>query len=127
MSNNTVGNEKSSSAESDKIAAQIGAKAKRKMHARHRGNSGVWLGLGMMGLIGWSIVVPTLLGAAIGIWLDVHHPSQHSWTLALLMAGLTLGCFNAWHWVDKEDRAMRAEQEPEQKQEQENDDESKPQ
>ena len=42
----------------------------------------------MMGLIGWSVVVPTLLGAALGIWLDKHHPGKHSWTLALLVAGL---------------------------------------
>ena len=101
------------------FSTQVGAKAKRKMHARRRAAPVVWLGLGMMGLIGWSVVVPTLLGAAIGHWLDAHHTSQHSWTLALLMAGLTLGCFNAWHWVDKEDRAMRDEQE--------HDDESKPQ
>jgi ATP synthase protein I len=38
-------------------------------------------------------------------------PGQHSWTLALLVAGLTLGCFNAWHWVAKEDRAIQREQE----------------
>jgi ATP synthase protein I len=94
-----------------KLSDRIGAKAKRKIHARRTGSSGVWLGLGMMGLIGWSVVVPTLLGAAIGLWVDAHYPNQHSWTLALLMAGLTLGCFNAWHWVDKEDRAMREEQE----------------
>jgi ATP synthase protein I len=65
----------------------------------------------MMGLIGWSVVVPTLLGAALGIWLDKQHSGPHSWTLALLVAGLAIGCFNAWHWVAKEDKAMREEQE----------------
>jgi len=67
--------------------------------------------LGMMGLIGWSVVVPTLLGAALGQWLDKHHPGRHAWTLALLAAGLILGCLNAWHWVAKEDKAMRDDQE----------------
>lgn len=61
----------------------------------------------MMGLIGWSVVVPTLLGAALGRWLDTHHRGTHPWTLALLVAGLVLGCAIAWHWVAKEDRAMR--------------------
>ena len=42
----------------------------------------------MMGLIGWSVAVPTVLGAALGLWLDQHYPGTHSWTLALLMAGL---------------------------------------
>ncbi len=27
------------------------------------------------------------------------------------MAGLVIGCFNAWHWVSREDKAMRDEQE----------------
>ncbi len=64
-----------------------------------------------MGLIGWSVVIPTLLGAALGIWLDRHFPGSHSWTLALLVAGLVIGCFNAWRWVAKEGEAMEAEQE----------------
>lgn len=90
---------------------QIGAKATRKLKAQRNVSQGVWFGLGMMGLIGWSVVVPTLLGAALGIWLDNRHPGSHSWTLMLLVMGLCLGCFNAWHWVAKEDKAMREEQE----------------
>ena len=93
------------------FAGQVGAKAARKLKARRNSTQGVWFGLGMMGLIGWSVVVPTLLGAALGIWLDKHHPGKHAWTLALLVAGLAIGCLNAWHWVAKEDKAMRDEQE----------------
>jgi ATP synthase protein I len=93
------------------LAQQVGAKAARKLKARRSGTPGVWFGLGMIGLIGWSVVVPTLLGAALGLWLDQHYPGGRSWTLALLMAGLTIGCLNAWHWVSQEDRAMHAKQE----------------
>lgn len=88
------------------MATQVGAKAARKLKAR-RSTQGVWFGLGMMGLIGWSVVVPTLLGAALGLWLDQKYPGSRSWTLALLVAGLTLGCINAWLWVDKEHKSMR--------------------
>jgi ATP synthase protein I len=88
------------------LAEQVGAKAERKLRARRDGAPGVWSGLGMMGLIGWSVVVPTLLGAALGLWLDSHHPGAHPWSLALLMAGLVLGCLNAWRWVAQQDRAM---------------------
>src|ERR1035438_10527398 len=70
------------------FSREVGAKAARKLKARRNPTQGVWLGLGMMGLIGWSVVVPTLLGAALGIWLDNRHPGKHSWTLALLVAGL---------------------------------------
>jgi ATP synthase protein I len=90
----------------DALADQIGAKEDRKLKARRNPAPGVWFGLGMMGLIGWSVSVPTLLGAALGLWLDKHHPGKHSWTLALLVAGLAIGCFNAWHWVANEYNAM---------------------
>ena len=93
------------------FASQVGAKAARKLRAKRNATPGVWFGLGMMGLIGWSVVVPTLLGAALGIWLDQRYPGGRSWTLALLVAGLMIGCFNAGHWVVKEDQAMRDEQE----------------
>ena len=93
------------------FAEQVGARAERKLKAQKNPTPGVWFGLGMMGLIGWSIVVPTLLGAMLGIWLDNHHKGNHPWTLALLMAGLVIGCFNAWHWVAKENQAIRDEQE----------------
>ena len=93
------------------LSEEVGAKAARKLKARRNAAQGVWFGLGMMGLIGWSVVIPTLLGAALGIWLDQHYPGKHAWTLALLMAGLAIGCLNAWHWVAKEDKEIRDEQE----------------
>ena len=93
------------------FSEEVGPKADRKPKARRNPTPGVWFGLGMMGLVGWSVVVPTLLGAALGLWLDKHHPGKHAWTLALLVAGLIVGCLNAWHWVAKEEKAMREEQE----------------
>jgi ATP synthase protein I len=90
----------------------VAAKAARKLKAKRNPAQGVWFGLGMMGLIGWSVVVPTLLGAALGIWLDNRHPGIHSWTLTLLIVGLAIGCLNAWHWVDKEDKEMQDKENP---------------
>lgn len=94
------------------LAGVVGSKAARKIKARRRSAAqGSWRGIGMMGLIGWSVVVPTLLGAALGLWLDARHPGKHAWTLALLVAGLVLGCANAWNWVAKEEQAMKEEEE----------------
>lgn len=84
---------------------------RRRASSRRNAAPGVWFGLGMMGIVGWSVAIPTLLGAALGFWLDQRYPSGRSWTLALLVAGLAIGCFNAWHWVTREDKAMRDEQE----------------
>jgi ATP synthase protein I len=93
-----------------KFVSQVGSRVALKLKARRNPAPGVWFGLGMMGLIGWSVVVPTLAGAALGLWLDKHHAGAHSWTLALLVAGLAIGCLNAWHWVASEDKAMHEEQ-----------------
>jgi len=88
------------------FAKQVQAKASRKIKARRHAAPGIWFGLGMMGLIGWSVVVPTLVGAGLGIWLDGRYRGPHSWTLALLIVGLAVGCANAWHWVITEERSM---------------------
>ncbi|MDP3481038.1 MAG: AtpZ/AtpI family protein [Desulfoprunum sp.] len=93
------------------FSRQVGEKAARKLKAQRHVTRTIWYGLGMMGLVGWSVAVPTLLGAALGIWLDKHHPGGHSWTLMLLLIGLILGCVNAWHWVAKEDKKIQEERE----------------
>jgi ATP synthase protein I len=79
----------------------IAEKAERKLKARQK-KTAVWFGLGMFGLIGWSIAIPTIIGIALGVWIDRSFSSRFSWTLMLLLGGLILGCFNAWHWLQKE-------------------------
>ena len=88
----------------------IGLSEARKMKARQNKSKGVWFGLGMMGMIGWSVAIPTLNGAAIGIWLDINYPGHISWTITLLFAGLVVGCANAWYWVDKERKKIEGRQ-----------------
>ena len=95
--------------EKNSLSREIRAKALRKIRAKRRGVQGVWYGLGMMGLIGWSVTVPTLLGAALGFWIDKRFPGSFSWTLTILLLGLTAGCANAWHWVRKESAEMEEE------------------
>ena len=87
----------------------VGAQEQRKLRAQKHAVQGIWFGMGMMGLVGWSVAVPTLLGTALGLWLDQHYSASHSWTLALLVAGLCLGCANVGHWVAKENTAMHVE------------------
>ncbi len=82
-----------------KFGSQVRQKELRKARARREGDRSIWLGMGMFGLVGWSISVPTLLGLMIGRWLDARYASDISWTLALMLAGLTLGALNVWHWI----------------------------
>jgi ATP synthase protein I len=89
---------------------KIGKKELRKIRARRHKNRGVWFGLGTFGMIGWSITIPTLIGVALGIWIDNHWSSRFSWTLMLLMAGLLMGCLSAWYWLDYESRLIQEEE-----------------
>jgi ATP synthase protein I len=76
----------------------------RKLKARRQRNRSIWFGFGMFGMVGWSVAIPTLIGAALGLWIDRKWPSRYSWTLTLLIGGLIVGCLNAWHWVKRESR-----------------------
>lgn len=53
-----------SSYDDAKLVQKLAEKVWRRRKARSS-TLGVWFGLGMMGLIGWSIAVPTILGAVL--------------------------------------------------------------
>lgn len=80
----------------------VGRKESRKLRARRTKDRRVWFGLGMFGVVGWSVVVPTLLGLALGIWIDRAWISPYSFTLMGLIGGLLTGLMSAWYWVSNE-------------------------
>ncbi len=88
------------------FSQQVAEKENRKLKAIHEEKNSEWTGLGVFGMVGWSIVVPALLGAALGIWLDKKYLESFSWTLTLLFSGLAMGCLIAWTWITKEDKSM---------------------
>lgn len=83
-------------------ADQIGRGAARKKKARDNPGPSPLRGIGMFGMIGWSIAVPTVGGALLGLWLDDAHPQDFSWTIALILGGLAIGVLIAWTWADRE-------------------------
>jgi ATP synthase protein I len=91
-----------SESKSKKLPEEIETKEKRKIRARKEGDRAVWFGLGMFGLVGWSVAIPTLIFIAVGVWIDRTYPSRFSWTLMLLFVGVIVGCLNAWYWVKRE-------------------------
>ena len=86
----------------DELAARVASKAARRIKARGERRHGLWFGLGMFGLVGWSVAIPTVAGIALGLWIDRTWPSHVSWTLTLLFVGMVLGCLNAWRWLKRE-------------------------
>ncbi len=91
-----------SSENSKEFSRQVEAKEARKLKARQEDRPKVWFGLGMFGLVGWSVAVPTLVGIALGLWIDTTWPSRYSWTVMLLFVGVVVGCVNAWYWIKRE-------------------------
>jgi len=82
---------------------EVGTRQERIARGRARKND-VWGSIALVGMIGWSVTIPTLIGILAGLWIDRHWPSRLSWTLTLLLAGLVFGCVNAWQRIEKEQR-----------------------
>lgn len=89
----------------------VDAAEKRKLRAMEKKKDPVWFGLGMFGMVGWAVAMPTVLGIFLGVWIDLQWPGPWSWTLMLLGAGLVLGCLNAGFWVNRERRMINRERE----------------
>ena len=89
------------------VVEKLSRRIERKREARERGEQSVWFGFGMFGLVGWSVALPALIGLLLGLWIDNTFESGRSWTLVLLIAGMTVGCFNAWYWVQETMREAR--------------------
>lgn len=102
MGDGEKGPEELRACEEEEYQERVARREERKIRARKEGERSAWFGLGMFGLIGWSVAVPTLAGIALGLWIDTRWPSDYSWTLMLLFAGVVLGCINAWYWLNKE-------------------------
>jgi ATP synthase protein I len=90
---------------------EVDVRERRKLRARNRTGDEVWFGLGMFGMVGWSVAIPTVLSIFIGVWIDVNYTSRYSWTLMLLVVGLIIGCANAWFWINKQRRSINKDRE----------------
>lgn len=86
----------------DRRTDLIARGASRKKAARDNPGPSPLRGIGTFGMIGWSIAVPTVAGAFLGLWLDRAAPQGFSWTIALIIGGLTVGVFIAWAWIERE-------------------------
>jgi len=77
---------------------KISKDASKKIHAKKEGKD-IMFGLGVFGIVGFSIAIPTLLGILLGTYVDRRTDSSVSYTITFLFAGLVIGCVNAWRWV----------------------------
>ncbi|HIJ62707.1 MAG TPA: ATPase F0F1 [Rhodospirillaceae bacterium] len=75
----------------------------RQEQGRRDGERTIAGNLALIGVLGWTVVLPTLAGIFAGRWLDQHlpGPSRLFWTLGLLVAGLALGCHLGWKRIHR--------------------------
>jgi ATP synthase protein I len=69
----------------------------RRRRQRAANQHGFFRTLGVVGSLGWLIVLPILAGLALGRWLDGLTGGGIRFTGALLLIGVVIGCRLAWN------------------------------
>jgi alternate F1F0 ATPase F1 subunit epsilon/predicted F0F1-ATPase subunit len=85
--------------EDNKLVSSIRLRSTREQRAQREGEPSFGRYLAQVGVLGWTIVVPTLLGVFVGRWLDQRLGTGIFWTGPLLIVGLAIGCWAAWRWM----------------------------
>jgi ATP synthase protein I len=83
------------------LLSSIRLRADREQRSQREGEPSFGGYLAQVGVLGWTIVVPTLLGVFLGRWLDRRLGTGIFWTGPLLIVGLTIGCWGAWRWMHR--------------------------
>lgn len=80
----------------------VRTRRRRRRHWEAEGQRSFLRSLALAGALGWLIVVPALLGIALGRWIDGRLDSGIQATAALLALGVALGCRLAWKRMHEE-------------------------
>ncbi|MGO9431081.1 AtpZ/AtpI family protein [Rhodoblastus sp.] len=87
--------------ENDPLIRAAQLRHEREKRGRQDEEPSVARRLAQIGVLGWMIVTPMLIGVFLGNWLDRTFKTGLFWTAPLLLLGLGLGCWSAWKWVKK--------------------------
>jgi len=87
---------------SERLDDAVRTRRERRALWQREGERSLGQNLAMIGVLGWTIVTPTLLGIFGGRWLDRKFGAGIFWTLGLIVAGLTIGCTLAWKRIFRE-------------------------
>lgn len=83
----------------DGLAEKAGEKARRHRAALRDGEPSLARRLTQIGVLGWIVMVPTLVCMFLGRWADQGFHTGIFWTAPGLMVGLALGCWSGWKWM----------------------------
>lgn len=85
--------------EHEELLDQVRRRAGRVQRWLKDGEPSLTRQFAAVGVLGWIIVVPILLGIALGRWLDARFTTGVMFTAALLLLGVVLGGWSAWRWM----------------------------
>lgn len=80
----------------DRLDRGIERRRERRARGEREGERSLAENLAMIGALGWLVVLPALAGVALGRWIDRRAGGGITFTAALLVVGLALGCWLAW-------------------------------
>jgi ATP synthase protein I len=80
----------------DPLSEAVRLRRQRQDRRRREGEGSLAQSLAMIGVLGWTIVLPALAGIFLGRWLDHRLGTGLLCTGALLALGLAGGCTLAW-------------------------------
>lgn len=86
----------------DGMAAAVRQRRLRQQRWLKEGEPSVARFVGQIGILGWIIVTPTLIGLFVGRWLDHKLGTGIFWSAPLLLLGVVVGFWSGWRWMHRQ-------------------------
>lgn len=87
--------------ETERLDEEVKRRRLRREQWEREGHRSAAEYLAIAGAIGWSIVLPALLGVLVGRRLDLWLDTGVTFTAALVFVGVGLGSWMAWRQVEE--------------------------
>lgn len=92
----------SKDAKADRLAEAVRQRRDRQDQWRQEGEPSMMRFVGQIGVLGWIIVAPTLIGLFVGRWIDHWLGTGIFWSAPLLLLGVIIGSWSAWRWMHQQ-------------------------
>lgn len=86
----------------DGLVAAARQQRDRRDNWKKEGEPSMMRFVGQIGVLGWIIVTPTLIGLFVGRWLDHKLGTGIFWSAPLLLIGVMIGFWSAWRWMHQQ-------------------------
>lgn len=88
--------------ETDRLAEAARRSEQRERMRRETPEPSLGSRLGQIGILGWAIVTPMLLGVVLGRLADRHFDSGVFFTAPAILIGAVIGFHAAWKWMHRQ-------------------------